>query len=197
MMNEEYAPQLNDDIGIEQIQKTSLRGAGHFLFTYPVNYMTVRPVAEWILAENLQEEKREFLHLFINSPGGNVVDSFFLTDVMAGSSIPIYTTGIGQIASCGLLIFMAGQKGHRIITPNSAILSHQFSAGMIGKQHELLASTKRFEQVGERIMAHYRKHTKLPVAKIKKELMPAEDRWLTPKEAVEFNLADKIKKLGK
>ena len=175
----------------------SLRSNGHFLFTFPVNAMTVHPVMDWILTENLAEEKHEFLHLFINSPGGSVVDSFALTDIMEASSIPIRTTGIGCIASCGLLIFMAGEKGNRVITPNTAILSHQFSAGMLGKQHELLASTKRFNQVGEQLMRHYRKHTKLSTTKIRKELMPAEDRWLTPKEALKFNLADKIKKLGK
>ena len=196
-MQDDKTPELNDDVAAEQAQKASLRGAGHFLFTYPVNSMTVRPAIEWILTENLQEEKREFLHLFINSPGGSICDCFALTDVMEASSIPIRTTGIGMIASCGLLIFMTGQKGERIITPNTAILSHQFSAGMMGKQHELLASTKRFEQVGEQLLRHYRRHTKLKVAQIKKELMPAEDRWLTAREAVKLGLADKIKKLGK
>jgi hypothetical protein len=34
------------------------------------------------------------------------------------------------------------------------------------------------------------------VTKIRKELMPPEDRWVTPKEALKLNLADKIKKLG-
>ena len=186
----------NDDV-MSMGMPVSLRGNGHMLFTYPVNSMTVHPVMDWILMENLAEEKKEFLHLFINSPGGSIVDCFALTDVMEASSIPIRTTGIGMIASCGLLIFIAGAKGHRIITPNTAILSHQFSAGMRGKQHELLASTKRFDQVGEQLVRHYRKHTKLPVARIRKELMPAEDRWLTPKEAIKFNLADKVKKLGK
>jgi ATP-dependent Clp protease protease subunit len=174
-----------------------LRTAGCFLFTTPVNAVTVRPVIEWILIENLMEPKREFLQLFINSPGGHVSDSFALTDVMAASSIPIRTTGIGMIASCGLLIFMAGQKGYRTITPNTSILSHQFSGGSTGKEHELLASRRAWELVGKRIMDHYKRHTKLSMTKIRKELMPAEDKWLTSHEALKFNLADKIQKLGR
>jgi ATP-dependent Clp protease protease subunit len=188
----------SDDVDPSAMQPPpSLSGHGCFLFTYPVNSMTVRPVIDWILTENLQTPKREFLQLFINSPGGSVMDSFALTDVMEASAVPIRTTGIGMIASCGLLIFMAGQKGQRVITPNTSILSHQFSAGMMGKEHELLSANKRFEQVGGLIMRHYQKHTKLGVAKIRKELMPPEDRWVTPREAVKLNLADKIQKLGK
>jgi ATP-dependent Clp protease protease subunit len=186
-----------DPVAMQQAPAT-LRSSGVYLFTYPVNAATVRPVMEWILQENLYApaERQEYLQLFINSPGGSVMDCFALTDVMEASAVPVRTTGIGMIASCGLLIFMAGQKGHRIITPNTSILSHQFSAGMMGKEHELMSANKRFEQVGSLIMRHYQKHTKLSVTKIRKELMPPEDRWVTPKEALKLNLADKIKKLG-
>jgi ATP-dependent Clp protease protease subunit len=183
----------------EEMQQGSipLIAQGCFLFTYPVTSQTIRPVIEWILTENLSEQRREFLQLFINSPGGIVKDSFALTDVMEASAVPIRTTGIGMIASCGLLIFMAGQKGYRTITPNTAILSHQFSANAMGKEHELIASQRQWELVSKRIITHYRRHTKLSIARIRKELMPAEDKWLTAQEAVKYNLADKVKKLGR
>lgn len=174
-----------------------IRNIGCYLFTTPVTAATVRPVIEWILLENLAEHRRDFLQLFINSPGGALHDCFALTDVMEASAVPIRTTGIGLVASCGLLIFMAGQKGHRVITPNTSILSHQFTAGVVGKEHELIASQRQHAMLSKRLIAHYKHHTKLSVAKIRKELMPAGDRWLTAREAVKYNLADKIKRLGR
>ena len=192
---------MNDDLNTpspeEQQGLMPLIAHGAFLFTGPVNSTSTRIAVEWILAENLSEQRRKFLQLFVNSPGGTVKDSFFLTDTMAASAIPIRTVGIGMVASCGLLIFMAGQKGHRVLTPNTSILSHQFAAGAIGKEHELIASRRRFELTSKRIMDHYRRHTKLSMAKIRKELMPAEDRWLTANEAVKYHLADKVAKLGR
>ena len=45
---------------------------------------------------------------------------------------------------CGLSIFMSGQKGHRTLTPNTSILSHQWAWGSAGKEHELFATIKEF-----------------------------------------------------
>jgi len=196
MQPETEVPQENAMPNAAAMGSCGLIQEGIFLFTMPVVAQTVHPVIEWILVENMVAERRKFLQLIICCPGGEVNAGFALVDVMAASSVPIRTTGIGMIASCGLMIFMAGQKGHRTITPNTNILSHQYSWGGEGKEHELIARQRAYKLSSKRMMDHYRKHTKLSVEKIRKELMPAEDRWLSAREAVKFNLADKIKKLG-
>ena len=111
---------------------------------------------------------------------------------MKGSKVPIYTYGLGIIASCGLVAFMAGAKGKRIITPNTSILSHQFSWGSWGKAHELMASTKEYSNTTHRVIEHYKKCTGLDEKQIKKYLLPPEDVWLTPQEAVKYGIADEI-----
>lgn len=156
---------------------------------------TVRPVIEFILRKNLLPEhlRPNYLTLVINSPGGELDAAFSLIDVMKGSAIPVHTTGIGQISSCGILTFMAGAKGYRALTPNTSILSHQFSWGSRGKSHELFARVKEFELTTRRMIDLYKHCTGLSESKIKEVLLPPEDVWLTAKEAVDLGIADVIR----
>lgn len=168
-----------------------------YLFMDGFENKSVKPVIEWILRKNLApaKDRAKHLTLVINSPGGHMHSAFALIDVMKGSKIPIHTTGLGLIASCGLLTFMSGEKGHRVITPNTSILSHQYSWGSHGKEHELFATMREFELSTERMLEHYKKCTGMNEKQIRQFLLPAEDIWLSAKEAVKHGLADKIKEM--
>jgi len=166
-----------------------------FLFMDHFESKTVRPVIEFILNKNLSPavKKPKHLTLMICSPGGEMSAAFALIDVMRGSKIPIHTVGLGEIGSCGILTFMSGEKGHRILTPNTSILSHQWSWGSWGKQHELVAAQKEFDLTESRMLAHYKKCTGLSEKVIRKVLLPPHDVWLDAKEAVSYGIADNIK----
>jgi len=82
---------------------------------------------------------------------------------------------------------------NRILTPNTSILSHQWSWGAFGKEHELFAQMKEYELVSERMMAHYKKCTGQDEAKIRKFLLPPEDIWLSAKEARKLGVCDSVK----
>jgi ATP-dependent Clp protease protease subunit len=114
---------------------------------------------------------------------------------MKGSAIPIKTVGLGLIASCGVLTFMAGHKGKRVITPNTSILSHQYSWGSGGKEHELFARVREFELSTERMLAHYKACTGMSEKTIREVLLPPQDVWLSAKEAVKYGIADKVVKV--
>lgn len=156
---------------------------------------SVKPVIEFILRKNLLPEavRPDHVTLVINSPGGELDAAFALIDVMKGSVIPVHTLGLGQISSCGLLTFMSGHKGNRVLTPLTSILSHQYSWGSMGKSHELFARVKEFELTSARMMKLYKHCTGLSEAKIRECLLPAEDVWLSAEEAVELGIADQIK----
>ena len=177
--------------------KIDLKDHNIYLFMDDFNSKAVQPVIEFILEKNLLpvSKKPKHLTLMICSPGGDMSTAMALIDIMRGSSIPIHTVGIGQISSCGVLTFMAGKNGHRTITPNTSILSHQWAWGSVGKQHELVAAQKEFSLTEERMIAHYKKCTGLDEKTIKKILLPAHDVWLTADEAVKYGIADHIKDL--
>jgi ATP-dependent Clp protease protease subunit len=170
--------------------------AGIMYFADGFDAKTTTPVINTIIEKNLMpnSQRPNELTLVINSPGGQVHSAFALIDTMKGSAIPVKTVGLGMIASCGLLTFMAGTKGRRVLTPNTSILSHQYSWGSGGKEHELFARVREFELSTERMLNHYIKCTGLSEKKVRDILLPPEDRWLSAKEAVKYGIADKIVK---
>jgi ATP-dependent Clp protease protease subunit len=181
---------------VENVDKSpgqALQENGMYVFMGEVDNESMKPIIEWILHENyvVKKKKRELL-LMICSDGGNVESAFALIDVMRSSNIHIKTVGLGQIASAGLLIFLAGSPGRRVLTPNTSILSHQFSWGSDGKAHELFATIKEFELVHKRMVRLYKDSTGMDDEEIKKTLLPPHDVWLTAEEALSFNICDAI-----
>lgn len=170
-----------------------LQENGMYVFMGEVDHDSVKPLIEWILHENyVAKKKRKELLLMICSEGGDIEPAFALIDVMRSSNIHIKTVGLGQIASAGLMIFLAGSPGRRILTPNTSILSHQFSWGSDGKAHELFATIKEFELCQKRMVNHYKLATGLDEEEIRKVLLPPHDVWLTAEEALAFNVCDAI-----
>jgi len=167
---------------------------GIFIISNEITKDNTSDAIEFILEKNLSQkkDKLENLTIIINSEGGDLTAAFALIDIMQGSKIPVHTLGLGQISSAGLLIFMAGKKGCRTITPNTSILSHQYSWGSQGKEHELVAVIKEFTLTGRRMLNHYLKCTGLTEKKIKDILMPTSDVYLDATEAVKYNIADKV-----
>lgn len=173
---------------------STMYNSGMAYFSDGFDNKSTSVIIRWIIEMNLlaKAQRPKQLTLIINSPGGSVHAAFALIDTMKGSSIPIRTVGLGLIASCGVLTFMAGKKGRRVITPNTSILSHQYSWGSRGKEHELFAQVREFELSTERMVEHYKKCTGLTEKKIREVLLPPEDRWLSAEEAVKYGIADKI-----
>ena len=167
-----------------------------YLLMDDIDNESIRPCIEWIIEANFAETRPEMLNIMICSGGGSLSAGFSLIDVMRGSGIPVRTIGIGEIASAGLMIFMAGKKGERVLTPNTSILSHQYSWGVSGKAHELLISSKAFDLTSDMILRHYKKCSSLSEEKIKKILLPPNDVWLSPIEALQYGLCDIIKDLN-
>ena len=172
-----------------------VRDNGIYLLMEDITVKSCKEAIQWILEENLKDKKKPFLQLMINSPGGDVSACFALVDAIKGSKIPVRTIGLGMIASCGLLLFIAGERGHRTLTPNTSILSHQWSWGSTGKEHELFATVREFELTSKRLLAHYKKCTGLPEKTIRDILLPPQDVWFDSKEALKYKLCDRVKSL--
>jgi ATP-dependent Clp protease protease subunit len=170
---------------------------GIYVLMDDIDADSVKPVIEWILHENhVRKKKYKELLLMICSDGGQLEDAFALIDVMRSSKIPIKTVGLGSIASSGLLIFLTGTRGRRVLTPNTSILSHQFSWGSSGKVHELFATVKEFQLVEKRMIEHYRVTTGLDDEVIKKVLLPPQDVYLSADEALEYGICDSVADLN-
>lgn len=154
---------------------------------------SVKPVVEWILHENhVRKKKPKELLLMICSDGGSIESAFALIDVMQSSTIPIKTVGLGSVSSAGLMIFLAGAAGRRVLTANTSILSHQFAWGSSGKAHELFATVKEFELTQQRMVDHYQRCTGLSDDLVRKILLPPQDVYLSAAEALEYGICDHV-----
>jgi ATP-dependent Clp endopeptidase proteolytic subunit ClpP len=177
------------------VPQNHLASNGVYVLMEEITMESCRNCLTWIMNHNLAETRLPQLTLIINSPGGDVHAAFALIDTMKASTIPIKTVGLGLIASCGFLLFIAGKKGSRILTPNTAILSHQYSWGSAGKEHELYARVKEFELSTNRMIEHYKKCIGMSEKQIREILLPPQDVWLSAKEAKRLKICDKVEEL--
>lgn len=191
-------PILQETDNSEKEPARLLQEAGMYVFMGEVNDETIRPIVEWILVENhvVKKKKKELL-LMVCSEGGSVEDAFALIDVMKSSSVPVKTVGLGVIASAGLMIFLAGHAGRKILTPNTSILSHQYSNAHEGKHHELFAIAKEHNLIQQRMLEHYRSATGLDTDVILEKLLPPSDMYLSAEEALALGICDFISDLKK
>ena len=188
----------DNSLQLEQTHSQALADAGMYVFMGDVEQENIKPIIEWILHENhVVKKKRKELLLMVCSEGGDMGAAFALIDVMHSSVIPIKTVGLGVIASAGLLIFIAGHKGRRVLTPNTSILSHQFSWSSEGKAHELFATMREFELTQARMLSHYETCTGLDSEQIRKHLLPPQDIWLSAEEALALGICDHVSAVTK
>jgi ATP-dependent Clp protease protease subunit len=171
----------------------SVEECGIFLLMDEISDSTCKDVISFIISKNISKPYPKYLQLIINSGGGDLQAAFAVIDTMKGSAIPVHTVGLGCVASAAIAIFMAGEKGKRVLTPNTSILSHQYSWGTYGKEHELLATVKEYELTTKRMINHYKKCTGLNEKKIREFLLPAQDVWLSATEAKKLGLCDSVK----
>lgn len=140
-----------------------------------------------LIYDKLDSEKP--VKLFLSSYGGGVYASFAITDMMEYVKCPVETIGIGKIMSGGLLIFMAGSMRH--ISQTASILSHRFSTMKVGNQAQLKADQVEDDLVHKRMIDHYVKFSNLEDKKeVETKLLREVNTWLTPEQALEFELAD-------
>ena len=171
-----------------------LRDNGILMLIDKFDQEKIMPLVMQILEWNLMPEDKapKAIKMYINSPGGSVHSAFHLIDIMKQSRIPVHTIAMGLAASCGCLTLMAGAKGHRTVTQNTSVMSHQYSWGSKGKEHELMGVVKEFEMATDRMMTHYKKCTGKNEKYIRKHLLGPTDDWLTPEEVVKHGIADNI-----
>jgi ATP-dependent Clp endopeptidase proteolytic subunit ClpP len=179
----------------EVFEKPNSKTSYYFLID-DIDQNSAKEVISWIMECNFSEEKPEQMTLFICSGGGEMSSAFAIIDIMRGSSIPIATVALGEVASAGLMISMAGKKGQRVGTPNTLFMSHIYSAGSEGKHHELMSAVTSFNLANKLIHSHYELCTGLDIKTIKKKLLPKEDVHLSAEQALEYGLIDVIKSMN-
>lgn len=189
--NDSMMPGMGDEMTIPY-DMISLESLGSFMLFGGIDTMTSFAACEFIIKANMLQANNNPLTLLINSPGGAVNDGFAIIDIMETSRLPVQTIGTGIIASMGLLILSAGEKGCRVLTKNTEIMAHQWFGGMEGKFHELMAMTNEHLRLKQMFIDHFKRHSTMTEKQINDVLFSPSDRWLTPQECKKFGLVDRV-----
>ena len=155
----------------------------------PIGENTASVLCAQLLFLESQDAAKD-ITLYINSPGGLVTAGMAIYDTMQYVKSDIQTIVVGQACSMGSLLASAGTKGKRFMLPHSRHMIHQPLGGASGqatdveiRANELLRWKKEFTEI-------YEKTTGQPIDKLKADM--ERDKFMTPMEAVEYGLADKV-----
>jgi ATP-dependent Clp protease protease subunit len=136
------------------------------------------------------ENPTKDISFYINSPGGVVTSGLSIYDTMQYIRPPVSTVVIGQAASMGALLLVAGAKGKRYSLPNSRVMIHQPSGGFQGQATDIEIHAREILSIRQRINEIFVHHTGQELSVI--EGAVERDRFFAPAEAKEFGIIDEV-----
>ena len=136
------------------------------------------------------EDPSKDIQIYVNSPGGSVTAGLAIYDTMQQISPDIVTICFGVAASMGAFLLSGGTKGKRLALPNSRIMIHQPLGGAQGQAVEIEIQAKEILYLKKTLNNLLCEHTGQPLEKIVEDT--ERDYFLSPAEAVNYGLIDKV-----
>ncbi len=150
-------------------------------------------MANTVIAQLLFLEKqnaKEPITLYVNSPGGHITAGLAIYDTMQNLSCDVITVCVGLAASMGSIILAGGTKGKRFSLPHGEILIHQPLGGVEGQAADMRIAARHIERSAQTLYGILARHTGQPIKRVEKDC--DRDNYMTPEEALEYGLIDKI-----
>lgn len=185
--NEEKKNKTNDDDALMQ----KFLNTRQIILAGEINKeLSEKIVRQLLLMESLSATKP--IYIYIDSPGGDADAGFAIFDMIRFIKAPVYTIGMGLVASAASIILLAASKERRFGMPNSHYLIHQPLSGIKGVATEIEIHAKELEKMRVKINKLIAEETGSDEKKVAKDT--DRDCWLNAKESVEYGLISKIAK---
>ncbi len=136
------------------------------------------------------ENPKQDISIYVNSPGGIVTSGLAIYDTMEYVRPDISTVCMGQAASMGSLLLMAGAAKKRFCLPNARIMTHQPSGGFSGQATDIEIHAREIINLRGRLNDIYVKHTGRSLKDIEKIM--ERDTFMSPAEALNHGLIDEV-----
>ena len=136
------------------------------------------------------ENPKKDISMYINSPGGIVTSGLAIYDTMEYIRPDVSTVCMGQAASMGSLLLMAGAAGKRHALPNSRIMTHQPSGGFQGQASDIEIHAREILDLRKRLNRIYENHTGKSLKQVEKIM--ERDTFMTAEDAKSFGLIDEV-----
>ncbi len=138
----------------------------------------------------LENESKDPIYIYIDSPGGDVDAGFAIFDTIRFVEAPVYTVGMGLVASAASLILLAAPKERRLGFPNSHYLIHQPLSRMSGVATDIEIHAAEMAKTKAKINKIISEETGTALEKVEKDT--DRDYWLNADESVEYGLISKV-----
>ena len=155
----------------------------------PVNDYVANVIQAQLLFLESADPKRD-VQMFINSPGGSVIDGFGIYDTMQYVSPDVATICTSMAASMGAFLLSAGAKGKRSALTHSLIMIHQPSGGMQGQFSDMEISYNLIKKLRHSLYQIMADNCGKSFEQIEKD--SDRDNWLSSLEAKEYGLIDEV-----
>lgn len=146
-------------------------------------------ITSQLLYLNTMDDKTE-IKLFINSPGGTIVDGLAIYDMMQYISPDVETYAIGLAASMGAILLSSGTKGKRFALPHSKIMIHQPMGGAHGQESDIEIAYNQIKEYKTTLYEILSENTGQKVSVIQEDA--DRDCWFGAEEAQSYGLIDKV-----
>lgn len=138
----------------------------------------------------LDQQSDKPINMYINSPGGSVIDGLQLIDTMNFINAPISTTCLGMAASMGAVILSCGDKGKRFALPHSRVMIHQVSSGMSGTYADMKIEFEQTEKCKNDVYNILADNMGKTYDEIEK--LCDRNNWFIGQEAVDLGIVDSL-----
>ena len=150
-------------------------------------------IANLVIAQILflqMEDADKDINVYINSPGGSVTAGMAIYDTMQFVKCNVATYCVGQAASMGAMLLMAGTKGKRYSLPHSRIMIHQPWGGAQGTASDIQIQAQEIIKMKEILNHLIEKHTGQPFEKVVKDT--DRDYFMNSEEARQYGIVDHV-----
>ena len=150
-------------------------------------------VANAVIAQLLfleQQNPKDDIKIYINSPGGSVSSALAIYDTMQYIRPDVQTICVGLAASAAALLLSAGKKGKRFVLPNAEVMIHQVMGGASGQASDINIHAQHILKTKEKLNSILAKHTGQKIAKVEKDT--DRDYFMSAAEAVSYGIVDKV-----
>ncbi len=130
------------------------------------------------------------IKMFINSPGGSVIDGLAIYDVMNLVKPDVSTYCMGMCASMGSILLSSGAKGKRYSLPNGEVMIHQVSGGVEGPFADMQIAVDHAGRLQRKLFKILSLNTGKSIEQI--EIDANRDNWFEAEQALDYGLIDEI-----
>jgi ATP-dependent Clp protease protease subunit len=136
------------------------------------------------------EDPNKDIHMYINSPGGEITSGMAIYDTMHYIKCDVSTICIGMAASMGAFLLAGGAKGKRMALPNAEVMIHQPLGGTQGQATEIEIAARHILRTKEKLNRMLAENTGKPYEQIAADT--ERDNWMSAQEALDYGLIDSI-----